>query len=81
MEAEFESVDKKDGINAVFQHDPSQTAFEIEGNARDKSYVNIGLGSSFILANGTSGFNFYETRAQHDFVTQAWLKLGVRIEF
>lgn len=81
IEAEFELTDRKDGIQATFQHDPTQSAFEVNGNERDTSYVNIGLGSSFLLAKGRSGYVFYETRALHDFVTQHWLKLGLRLEF
>lgn len=81
VEGEIELVDKKDGIKATFQHDPTQTEFEVNGNPRDESYLNIGLGSSFLFASGRSGYVFYETRAAHDFVTQHWLKLGLRLEF
>ena len=81
VEAEFESEENKDGIEATFQHDPSQTPFIVNGNPRDTSYVNLGIGGSALLTNGKSGYLFYETRAQHDYVTQHWLKIGLRLEF
>jgi len=81
LEAEFENEGNKDGITATFQHDPSETPFTVNGNKRDSQYFNLGLGASAVFANGKSGFLFYETRAQHDFVTQHWLKLGLRFEF
>lgn len=81
LEAEFEGNENKDGIRATFENDPSQTVFEIQGNPRDNNYINLGLGSTVVLANGTSGYLFYETRQMHEFVSQDWLKLGVRFEF
>lgn len=81
VEAEFENEDRKEGIEAVFQHDPSQTAFTVNGNPRDTRYINVGLGASAVFSNGKSAYLFYETRALHDFVTQHWLKLGLRLEF
>ena len=81
LEAEFESEENKGGIEATFQHDPTQTAFSVNGNDRDTSYINLGIGSSALLPNGKSGYLFYETQLQNDYVTQHWLKLGLRLEF
>ncbi|MFK7858110.1 MAG: Calx-beta domain-containing protein [Granulosicoccus sp.] len=81
MEFETETQRKKDPITASFQNDPSNTPFEIVGNERDRTHLNIGIGSSFVLRGGRSGYVFYETQAQNALVTQHWLKLGVRLEF
>jgi len=81
IEYENENETRKKGLTASFQADPNDTAFTIQGNERDDSYLNIGIGSSVLLKNGKSGYAFYETRAQHDFVTQHWFKLGLRMEF
>ena len=81
MEAEFESENRKEGIEATFQHDPTQTPFVINGEERDSSYINLGIGSSALFPNGRSGFLFYETQLGNERVTQHWLKLGIRLEF
>ena len=81
LEAEFETEDRKEGIDASFQHDPTQSTFTVNGNVRDTSYINVGLGTSALFPNGKSGYLFYETQTQHDFVIQHWLKLGLRFEF
>ena len=81
LEAEFEQEDKKEGIQATFQHDPTQTPFTVNGEDRDTSYFNLGIGSSAFFANGRSGFLFYETQLGNDRVTQHFLKLGMRLEF
>jgi len=81
IEAEFENEGRKEGIEATFQHDPSQTPFTVNGNERDSRFINIGIGGSALLTNGKSAYAFYETQAHHEFVTQHWLKLGLRFEF
>ncbi|MFK7997479.1 MAG: Calx-beta domain-containing protein, partial [Granulosicoccus sp.] len=80
-EAEFEREERKDGIQATFQHDPTQTPFTVNGDDRDSSFFNLGIGGSALFPNGRSGFLFYETQLGNDRVTQHWLKLGVRLEF
>ncbi|MEE9320363.1 MAG: Calx-beta domain-containing protein [Granulosicoccus sp.] len=81
IESEFEYEDRKEGIEAAFQNDPTQSAFTVNGNPRDTRYINVGLGTSAVFRNGKSGYLFYETRILHDYVSQHWLKLGLRIEF
>lgn len=81
FEYESENEVRKDGITATFLADPSDTAFTLQGDERDSSYFNVGLGSSALFRNGKSGFLFYETRLQHDYVTQHWMKVGFRMEF
>lgn len=81
VELEAESEDQAESISAVFQNDDTKTPLIVQGNERDSRYMNIGVGSSFVFANGKSAYLFYETRAQHDFVTRNSIKLGVRWEF
>ena len=82
LEAELETEERKDGIEASFTHDPDGIPFTVNGNVRDTGgYLNLGLGGSGVFANGRSGYVFYETRLAHEFVTQHFLKLGIRLEF
>lgn len=81
IEAEFENENRKEGIEATFQHDPTQTPFTVNGEDRDSSYINLGVGSSALFPNGRSGFVFYETQQGNERVTQHWLKFGIRLEF
>ena len=82
VETEIETEDRKDGIEASFRHDPERVPFTVNGNVRDTDgYVNLGLGTSAVFANGRSGYVFYETRAAHEYVTQHFLKAGFRLEF
>lgn len=81
LEFELENEANKDDITASFASDPESTAFTIQGNERDTSHLNIGLGSSIVFKNGRSAFAFYETQLQQDFIRQHWLKFGVRLEF
>lgn len=79
FEYENENKKNKDDIKATLI--ASQTSSPYIGTDRDTSYSNLGLGMSMVLPNGKSAFAFYETHIQHDFVTQNWIKAGLRFEF
>ena len=81
VELEFESEARKDSLSAFFLADPGQSAFTVEGEERDTSYLNLGLGGVAVFAGGRSAYTYYETRLGHDLVTQHWFKAGLRIEF
>ncbi|MGQ7845250.1 autotransporter outer membrane beta-barrel domain-containing protein [Granulosicoccus sp. 3-233] len=81
VEGEFENESDKDDISARFVHDPTGTVFSIEGNERDASYVNYGLGTSIFWPGFRSLFVFYESQLAHDYTTQYWLKFGARFNF
>ncbi len=81
LEAQLESQQSPDGVTATFSFDPLQTAFSIEGDKKDTSVLNYGLGGSAVFPNGRSAFLFYEGTAANDRVNQHWLKGGVRLEF
>jgi len=78
---EIENEDDTIAIEARFQNDPTQSAFTVNGNPHDSAYLNIGIGGSAVFVNGLSGHLFYESRLQHDYITQDWLKGGFRLEF
>ena len=81
FEFEYQFEDNKEGITGVFQTDPNDTPFTIQGNERDSSYINLGVGTSLVFPNGQSAFLFYESRAQQDDVTINYLKAGYRFDF
>jgi len=81
LDLEFETEGDKDVIDATFSVDPGGTRFAVDGTRRDRQYMNLGAGTIMVFSGGTSAFAFYETRLQHDFITQHWLKVGARREF
>jgi len=80
-EIEQESEYDKGSISASFVHDDLSTPIEYFGLERDRVHANIGLGGSAVFAGGRSAFLFYETRTQHDNISQYWVKTGFRWEF
>lgn len=79
LEYETENENNKDDLEATLVAAPVSAAYR--GTSRDTAYTNIGVGANAVFRNGKSAFIFYETHLQHDFVTQNWLKFGLRLEF
>lgn len=79
LEYESENEDKKDDLTATLVASQISTAYR--GSERDATYANLGIGGSAVFQKGKSAYAFYETHLQHDFVTQNWLKFGLRLEF
>jgi len=79
FEYETQNEKKKDAISATL--DGAAITRPYGGTDRDTSYANLGVGGSIVLPNGKSAYAFYETHIEHEFVTQNWLKLGLRLEF
>lgn len=79
LELETENEESKENISATLL--TSQTTGVYRGTERDTSYVNLGVGASAVMPGGKNAFVYYETHLQHDFVTQNWLKAGLRFEF
>ncbi len=79
IEYEIENEKEKDDVEATLVAAPVSAAYR--GTSRDTAYANLGVGANAILRNGKSAYVFYETHLQHDFVTQNWLKFGLRLEF
>lgn len=79
IEYETEHENNKDDLEATLVASPVSAAYR--GTSRDTAYTNFGVGANAVFRNGKSAFIFYETHLQHDFVTQNWLKFGLRLEF
>lgn len=79
IEYEAENEDTKDDLTATLV--ASQISTTYSGSDRDTSYANLGIGGSAVFQRGKSAYVFYETHLQHEFVTQNWLKFGLRFEF
>ena len=53
----------------------------VRGDAIDTDYFRFGLGLSMVLAQGRSGFFYYEHLLGRDGISQWNLALGLRLEF
>lgn len=81
IETESERNRDKDPLNVFFLADPDQQTFSVEGEERDSNYANIGLGGTAVFTKGRSAFAYYEKRLADRYVSQYWLKAGLRLEF
>ncbi|MBX2880790.1 MAG: autotransporter outer membrane beta-barrel domain-containing protein [Granulosicoccus sp.] len=83
LRAEYviENEQDKGEITATFTHDPSSTQMRFIGTERDDSAVNLTVGSSVLFTRGTSAFIFHESRLSNTYVSQRWIKLGLRMHF
>jgi outer membrane autotransporter protein len=64
-----------------FLADPTQTPIVLTGHAPDANYFNLGLGLNAILAQGRSGYFYYEHVAGLSGAHENRFSLGIRIEF
>ncbi len=81
VEWEHEYEDNPDTVNARFLADPTSTVFQIKGDPVDTNFFRLGLGLSFTLPKGKSGFVYYEKTLGITGLTQDNLTLGFRMEF
>ena len=81
VEWEHEFQDNPDSIDARFLADPTATPFHIDGDPVDTNFFRLGLGLSFVLPKGRSGFVYYEKTLGITGLTQDNLTLGFRMEF
>jgi uncharacterized protein with beta-barrel porin domain len=81
LEWQHEFNSDQNATTAHFVNDPTQTPFSLLGNPLENSFVRFGLGSSFVMAHGRSGFILYEHTFGQDGVRQDNLGVGIRIEF
>jgi outer membrane autotransporter protein len=81
VEWEHEYEDNPDTVNARFLADPTSTVFQIKGDPVDTNFFRLGLGLSFTLPKGKSGFVYYEKTVGITGLTQDNLTLGFRMEF
>jgi uncharacterized protein with beta-barrel porin domain len=81
LEWQHEFDSDSNAITARFINDPTQTPFSLLGNPLENSFVRFGLGTSFVMSHGRSGFILYEHTFGQDGIRQDNLGLGIRIEF
>lgn len=81
LEWEHEFRDDPQALEARFLNDPSGTAMLLKGDALDTDYFRVGLGLSMVLAEGRSGFFYWEQLLAKDGTSQYNLALGFRMEF
>jgi uncharacterized repeat protein (TIGR01451 family) len=68
-------------VEARFLFDPLATPFTIHGDEIDQDFFRFGLGMSFVLTKGRSGFFYYERLINRERFAQNSLALGIRLEF
>ena len=81
IEWEHEYENNPDTVNARFLADPTSTMFTIKGDPVDTNFFRMGLGVSFTLPKGKSGFVYYEKTLGITGLTQDNISLGFRMEF
>ena len=60
---------------------PTATPFTIHGDPVDTDFFRFGVGMSFVMAQGRSGFFYYERLISRERFSQNSLALGIRLEF
>ena len=81
VEWQHEFQDSPDSITARFLHDPTATTIQVTGDSIDTNFFRLGLGLSFVLPKGRSGFIYYEKTLGRTGITQDNLAIGLRLEF
>lgn len=76
---EFESDPSE--VEARFLFDPLGTPFTIHGDPIDTDFFRFGVGMSFVMTKGRSGFFYYERLISRERFSQNSLALGIRLEF
>jgi uncharacterized protein with beta-barrel porin domain len=66
---------------ARFLYDPTATGFTVTGDEIDSDYFRFGVGLSFVMTHGRSGFFYYEKILSRERMSQYSLTLGLRLEF
>ena len=81
VEWEHEFKDDPAQVTARFLNDPTATPIVITGDPQDTDYYRVGLGLSFILNKGRSGFFYFEQVLGRDGYSQYNIGAGLRMEF
>jgi uncharacterized protein with beta-barrel porin domain len=81
LEWQHEFRDDPAQVEARFLFDPTGTPFTIQGDPIDTDFFRFGLGMSFVLTHGRSGFFYYERLVSRERFSQDSLALGIRLEF
>jgi outer membrane autotransporter protein/uncharacterized repeat protein (TIGR01451 family) len=81
LEWQHEFEDDPAEVEARFLADPLGTPFTIHGDPVDTDFFRFGVGMSFIMTHGRSGFFYYERLISRERYSQNSLALGIRLEF
>jgi outer membrane autotransporter protein/uncharacterized repeat protein (TIGR01451 family) len=81
LEWQHEFEDDPSEVEARFLYDPTGTPFTIHGDPIDTDFFRFGVGMSFIMTKGRSGFFYYERLISRERFSQNSLALGIRLEF
>ena len=68
-------------VEAHFLYDPTATPFTIHGDEVDSDFFRFGVGMSFVMTHGRSGFFYYERLISRERFSQNSLAFGLRLEF
>ena len=83
LQVEWQHEFKTDpsAVEARFLYDPTATPFTITGDAVDSDFFRFGIGMSFVMTHGRSGFFYYEKLLSRERFSQDSLAFGLRLEF
>jgi len=81
LEWQHEFEDDPAEVEARFLADPSAASFKLQGDPIDTDFFRFGVGMSFIMTHGRSGFFYYERLISRERYSQNSLALGIRLEF
>ena len=81
LEWQHEFMDDPSEVEARFLFDPLGTPLTIHGDPIDTDFFRFGVGMSFVMAKGRSGFFYYERLISRERFSQNSLALGIRLEF
>jgi outer membrane autotransporter protein len=81
LEWNHEFRDDATSTTARLIHDPTQTPFSVAGQDLDSDYFRLGVGMTFLLTRGRSGFFLYQRTLSREGQSQYDFALGIRIEF
>jgi outer membrane autotransporter protein len=81
LEWQHEFMDDPAEVEARFLFDPLGTPFTIHGDPIDTDFFRFGVGMSFVMTHGRSGFFYYERLISRERFSQNSLAIGIRLEF
>lgn len=81
LEWQHEFKTDPSAVEAHFLYDPSATPFTIHGDPVDTDFFRFGVGMSFVMTHGRSGFFYFEHLLSRDRFSQNSLAFGLRLEF
>lgn len=83
LQVEWQHEFKTDpsAVEAHFLFDPTATPFTITGDPVDSDFFRFGIGMSFVMTHGRSGFFYYERLISRERFSQNSLAFGLRLEF